>query len=193
MEVGPGAAPRVPYQHQRGLGFRLGTLCRRSPYLGALKYHVVLVAVPAARTLPYACPRVVFPLPPLRRALPGSRLPPQHAAQCARPPLGLQPRAVGPPALAVPRFVMKTCSLQRACAAGRRSRCRQPPPHYTSYNPGARCVRPPGLPAHTPALLAAGWHLRLPLARGFLCEHEHTTHALTSQSRRSLSLGLSAT
>ena len=42
----------------------------QSPHLGALKYHGVFVAVPAARTPPHTCPRVVFPLPPLRRALP---------------------------------------------------------------------------------------------------------------------------
>ena len=98
QELRPGSRTR----HQRGLGFRLGTLCSRSPHLGALEYYGILVTVTAARTRLAAVPAParrldVFPLPPLRHALPAR---PPHAARCTRPPLGLQPRAVGPSALA---------------------------------------------------------------------------------------------
>ena len=61
QEQRPG--PRTRQQH-RGLGFRPG----RSPYLGALKYHGVVVAIPFARASPHSRSRVVFALSPLCRA-----------------------------------------------------------------------------------------------------------------------------
>ena len=62
QERRPGSRTR---QH-RGLGCRPGRL----PYLGALKYHGVVVAIPSARAPPHSRSRVVFALSPICRAFP---------------------------------------------------------------------------------------------------------------------------
>ena len=79
QELRPGSRTR----HQRGLGFRLGTLCSRSPHLGALEYYGILVTVTAARTLPYPRPRVVLTSSPSRPS--AMRFPPaRHMLHDAR-------------------------------------------------------------------------------------------------------------
>ena len=77
------AHPRLHTRQNRGLGFRSG----RSPYLGALKYHVVAAAPSAARPPPYrrACSSVLRR--PLRDALPPrslAHLPPDVRGRRAR-------------------------------------------------------------------------------------------------------------
>ena len=58
-ESGQERRPGSRTRHHRGLGFRLSTLCSRSPYLGVLKYHGFVVAIPSARAPPHLRSRVV--------------------------------------------------------------------------------------------------------------------------------------
>ena len=117
------AHPRLHTRQNRGLGFRSG----RSPYLGALKYHVVAAAPSAARPPPYrrACPSVLRR--PLRDALPPrslAHLPPDVRGRRARDSPDLRAH-LRPPRLVDPRehrLVRRAPRHHGALLARRRSR-----------------------------------------------------------------------